>query len=140
MKFTKKDFLQQPNRTIEIDEVLAVEESEFLHQTQVKSIPRVHVRGTLQFDGSTTVFSDLEMDGDMIVLDSITAEDVEVAFDARSQSTYSFVPVDQAEANDVIVVKKETIDLNPEIVAAVVWEAPMSITRLSREQYPSGEG
>ena len=122
MKFTKTDFLHSEN--------------------QVKSIPEVHVTGTLQFDGNALVFSDLDMDGVMIVCDSITSEDIEVTFDTTSQSTYSFVRLDQLDEEDdeIIVVKHDSIDLNPEIFETVLLEAPISISRLPRDQYPKGDG
>lgn len=139
MKFTKKDFLNAKNGIIEIDEWIAVEENNLLHHTQVKSIPEVHVTGTLQFDHRSLVFSDLDLDGVMIVLDSITMEDLEVAFDTKSQETYSFDPIKEND-EDIIVVKKDTVDINPEIFQAIIYEAPMSITRLPRDQYPKGDG
>lgn len=139
MKFTKKDFLNTKNGIIEIDEWIAVEENDLLHHTQVKSIPEVHVTGTLQFDHRSLVFSDLDLDGVMIVLDSITMEDLEVAFDTKSQETYSFDPIKEND-EDIIVVKKDTVDINPEIFQAIIYEAPMSITRLPRDQYPKGDG
>lgn len=139
MKFTKKDFLNAKNGIIEIDEWIAVEENDLLHHTQVKSIPEVHVTGTLQFDHRSLVFSDLDLDGVMIVLDSITMEDLEVAFDTKSQETYSFDLIKEND-EDIIVVKKDTVDINPEIFQAIIYEAPMSITRLPRDQYPKGDG
>lgn len=139
VKFTKKDFLNAKNEIIEIDEWIAVEENDLLHHTQVKSIPEVHVTGTLQFDHRSLVFSDLDLDGVMIVLDSITMEDLEVAFDTKSQETYSFDPIKEND-EDIIVVKKDTVDINPEIFQAIIYEAPMSITRLPRDQYPKGDG
>ena len=139
MKFTKKDFLNAKNGIIEIDEWIAIEENDLLHHTQVKSIPEVHVTGTLQFDHRSLVFSDLDLDGVMIVLDSITMEDLEVAFDTKSQETYSFDPIKEND-EDIIVVKKDTVDINPEIFQAIIYEAPMSITRLPRDQYPKGDG
>ena len=139
MKFTKKDFLNAKNGIIEIDEWIAVEENDLLHHTQVKSIPEVHVTGALQFDHRSLVFSDLDLDGVMIVLDSITMEDLEVAFDTKSQETYSFDPIKEND-EDIIVVKKDTVDINPEIFQAIIYEAPMSITRLPRDQYPKGDG
>ena len=139
MKFTKKDFLNAKNGIIEIDEWIAVEENDLLHHTQVKSIPEVHVTGTLQFDHRSLVFSDLDLDGVMIVLDSITMEDLEVAFDTKSQETYSFDPIKEND-EDIVVVKKDTVDINPEIFQAIIYEAPMSITRLPRDQYPKGDG
>ncbi|HIW17563.1 uncharacterized protein HNQ43_000559 [Faecalicoccus acidiformans] len=139
MKFTKKDFQMAENGVISIDEWISVEDNDFLRHTQVKSIPEVHITGTLQFDQSSLVFSDLELDGVMIVPDSITLEDLEVIFDTTSQVTYSFDPVTQDD-DEIIVVKKDTIDLNPEILQAVIYEAPMHITRLPRDQYPKGDG
>lgn len=139
VKFTKKDFQIAENGVISIDEWISVEDNDFLRHTQVKSIPEVHITGTLQFDQSSLVFSDLELDGVMIVLDSITLEDLEVIFDTTSQVTYSFDPVTQDD-DEIIVVKKDTIDLNPEILQAVIYEAPMHITRLPRDQYPKGDG
>ena len=139
MKFTKKDFQIAENGVISIDERISVEDNDFLRHTQVKSIPEVHITGTLQFDQSSLVFSDLELDGVMIVPDSITLEDLEVIFDTTSQVTYSFDPVTQDD-DEIIVVKKDTIDLNPEILQAVIYEAPMHITRLPRDQYPKGDG
>lgn len=139
VKFTKKDFLNAKNGIIEIDEWIAVEENDLLHHTQVKSIPEVHVTGTLQFDHRSLVFSDLDLDGVMIVLDSITMEDLEVAFDTKSQETYSFDPIKEND-EDIIVVKKDRVDINPEIFQAIIYEAPMSITRLPRDQYPKGDG
>ena len=139
VKFTKKDFLNAKNGIIEIDEWIAVEENDLLHHTQVKSIPEVHVTGTLQFDHRSLVFSDLDLDGVMIVLDSITMEDLEVAFDTKSQETYSFDPIKEND-EDIIVVKKDTVDINPEIFQTIIYEAPMSITRLPRDQYPKGDG
>ncbi len=140
MKFTRIDFLNAENHVIDIDEWIAVEENDLLHHTSVKTIPEVHVTGTLDFDGKSLVSSDLELDGTMIVSDSITDEDIEVQFDTTSQQTYSFVPVEDAEDQEIIVVKKDTIDINPEIFQAILYEAPMSITRLPRDQYPKGDG
>ena len=81
VKFNRKDFLNAKNHIIEIDEWIAVEENDLLHHTSVKSIPDVHVTGTLEFDGMNFVSSDLSMDGTMVVLDSITNEDIDVPFD-----------------------------------------------------------
>ena len=141
MKFTKKEFLSAPLGKIAVDEWIAVEENDLLHHTQVKSIPKVHITGDLQYDGSTLVYSNLELEGVMIVLDSITLEDLEVEFDTESHETYSFVPIkEERRDEEVIVVKHDTIDINPEVFQAVLYEAPMSITRLPRDQYPKGNG
>ena len=55
VKFNRKDFLNAKNHIIEIDEWIAVEENDLLHHTSVKSIPDVHVTGTLEFDGMNFV-------------------------------------------------------------------------------------
>ena len=68
MKFNRKDFLNAKNHIIEIDEWIAVEENDLLYHTSVKSIPDVHVTGTLEFDGMNFVSSDLRLDGTMKIL------------------------------------------------------------------------
>lgn len=140
MRFTKRDLVCSEKGTIQIDEHLAFKRIERLHHTQVKSIPEVHVTGILQFDGNALVFSDLHLDGVMIVPDSITSEDLEVTFDTRSQTTYSFVRLDDETDDEIIVAKQDTIDLNPEIFQTILLEAPISITNLPRDQYPKGNG
>lgn len=139
MKFTKMDFLRAPAHTIAVDASLQVEEHDLLHHSQVKSIPEMHVSGTLQFDGSTLVYSDLEVEGVMIVSDSITSKDLEVEYDTEMLTTYSFEPVDE-DNEEIVTVQRETIDPLPELIQAVVYEAPMSISVLPRDQYPSGDG
>lgn len=92
---------------IQIDEWIGIEENDLLHHTQVKSIPKVHVTGDLQYDGSTLVYSNLELEGVMIVPDSITLEDLEVEFDTESHEIYSFSPIKEEEnEEDIIVVKR----------------------------------
>ncbi len=140
MKYTKKDFLNAKNGTIHIDEMIAIEENDLLHHTQVKSVPEVHITGTLQFDEHSLVVSDLDIDGTMIILDSITLDDIEIAFDTTSQTTYSFDHLNDDMDDEIIVVKKDTIDINPEIFQAILYEAPMSLTRCPRDKYPKGDG
>ncbi len=140
VKFTKKDFLNAKNGTIYIDELIAIEENDLLHHTQVKSVPEVRITGTLQFDEQSLVVSNLDIDGTMIVPDSITLDDIEVAFDTTSQTTYSFAPLSEDANDEIIVVKKDTIDINPEIFQAILYEAPMSITKCPRDKYPKGNG
>ena len=88
MKFNRKDFLNANNHIIEIDEWIAIEENDLLHHTSVKSVPDVHVTGTLEFDGMNFVSSDLSMDGTMVVLDSITNEDIDVHMGAGCWSSW----------------------------------------------------
>jgi uncharacterized protein len=140
VKFTKQDFLTSPHMTIEIDEHISIDSNELLAGTQILSVPQCHVTGTLSFDGDHLVTSNLELEGVLMVPDSITDQALDVEFSAPSQQTYSFVPLKDAEKEDIVVVKKETLDLNPEIFQTILYEAPMSLTRLPRDQYPKGDG
>lgn len=138
VKFTRNDFLAAQELTIPVDEWISVEENDLLRHSMVTSVPECHVTGTLTYDGRSLVHSDLEIEGTMMVQDSITGEDLDVDFETESSSVYSFEPLKEPD-EDITVVKKETIDLNPEIFQAIVYEAPMSITRLPRDQYPKGD-
>lgn len=140
MKFTKNDFLMAENLSIHVDEWLRLEEEERFGQSVVRSVPECHVEGDLHYDGKSRVTSDLHLEGCMIVPDSITDEDLELDFETDSEMVYSFDPLKSDDDQEIVVVKKDTIDLNPEIFQAIVFEAPMSITRLPRDQYPAGNG
>ena len=144
MKFTKKEFLSAPLGKIAVDEWIAVEENDLLHHTQVKSIPKVHITGDLQYDGSTLVYSNLELEGVMIVLDSITLEDLEVEFDTESHETYSFVPIkEERRDEEVIVVKHDTIDINRGVSGGAVRGAdehhPSSKRSISERKRMAGD-
>lgn len=141
MKYTRNDFLAASDHTVWIDEWISVENSEFLDQSAVRAVPECHITGTLHFNGEDRVTSDLNLKGVMTVLDSITNEDLDIDFETVSETVYSFDPVsDEEKDEEIVVVKKDTIDLNPEIFQAIIFDAPMSITTLSRDEYPEGKG
>lgn len=137
MKYRRSDFLASRDSAIEVDEILDGLDETLFAGTPVLSVSECDVRGTLHFDGKNRVVSSLEIDGIMLVPDSITGQSVESEFYADSETVYSFEPTDE---EDVVVVLQDTIDLTPEIIQAIAYEAPMSITRLKREDYPSGNG
>lgn len=169
VKYTKKDFLTASEPTIEVDAQLTDLPEDLFTGTPVVNVPECHISGTLHYDGKSRVISRLELSGVMTVPDSITGEDVDVDFDTESETEYSFDPIaeqgadakagsskyraedalydaDEAssvyeeDGEEVVIVKMNTIDLMDEIIQAIVYEAPMSITRLDREDFPQGEG
>lgn len=139
MKYSKTDFIRADHSTIEIDQALEESGEEFLLNSDVKAIDNCWIRGSLYFDGKQLVSSRLELTGDMIVLDSITNEDLKVGFDTVSERLYSFTD-SNAEDLDIYFAPQETIDLLPEIFDAITTEAPVGYSVLAREDYPSGEG
>lgn len=141
VKFRKSDFMAAPDDYLEVNTDLADLDGAQFVNTPVLAVPECHVEGTLQFDGRSRVVSNLHYSGFMIVEDSITGEDLEYDFEADSEKEYSFDPLeDTDDQEDILVVNNNTIDLNDEMIEAIVYEAPMSITRLAREDYPSGKG
>lgn len=158
MKYTKKDFLTASEPSIKVDAQLDDLPETLFAGTPVVRVPECDVTGTLHFDGKSRVISSLQIQGVMTVPDSITGEDVDVDFDTESETEYSFEPLQPnsgsrsahaGRSNDdeedfseeeVVVVKMNTIDLMDEIIQAIVYEAPMSITRLERDEFPQGSG
>lgn len=139
MKYTRNEFLIAESASIPVDLVIENLDEQHFAESPIRALPYCHVSGWLHFDGKSRVVSELALEGTMIVPDSITDEDVEVDFDTSSNTEYSFEPVGEDE-EEVVVLPLETLDLLDEIVQAVVFEAPMSITRLARDEYPSGNG
>lgn len=140
MKFRRSDFLAAPDASIPVDlDFSDPDESRFVN-TPVKALPECHIEGILHFDGKSRVVSHLQYTGIMVVEDSITGEDLDVEFETESEWEYSFDPIEPEEAEDIVRVYKDILDLSDEATEAIVYEAPMSITRLAREDYPKGEG
>lgn len=141
MKFRKSDFLAAPDAFLKVEFDYSDPKGVRFANTPVLAVPECHVEGILHFDGRSRVISDLHYQGIMTLADSITGEDVDIEFETESEKEYSFDPVDEEdEAEDVIRVFNDTIDLGDEAAEAIVYEAPMSITRLAREEYPQGKG
>ena len=141
MKYRRSDFLAAPDSSIPVSLDFSDPEGERFVNTPIIALPDCHIEGILHFDGKSRVVSNLHLEGVMVVEDSITGEDLELEFDTDSEKEYSFDPLETAdEAEEIVRVFKDTLDLGDEIVEAIVYEAPMSITRLAREEYPQGEG
>lgn len=141
MKFTKTDFLNAPHNTIELDLWLEENGEEYLHNTDVKFIESCHITGSLYYDGKDLVSSHLNLEGQMVILDSISNEDLTVDFETESEGLYSFArTVNEDDDMDIVFVQRETIDLLPEILDAISFEAPVGYSAISRENYPKGEG
>ncbi len=139
MKFKRNDFLATPDLTVDL-QFSDLEGTQFIN-TLVKSVPECHITGVLHFNGKSRVMSALQYEGVMVIEDSITGEDLEVEFDTTSEKEYSFDPIaEQSDEIEIIRVFKDTLDLTEEAIEAIVYEAPMSITRLARDAYPKGEG
>lgn len=144
VKYRRSDFLAADEASIPVDfDLTDLDETQFVN-TPVKALESCHIDGILHFDGRSRVISHLHYTGVMIVEDSITGEDLEYDFETESEKEYSFDPIDRddpdenSDDEDVIVVARDTIDLHDETIEAIVYEAPMSITRLAREDYPKG--
>ncbi len=140
MKFRRSDFLAAPESSIHVDLEFSDPTGERFVNTPVKALPECHIEGTLHFDGKSRVVSSLQYTGTMTVEDSITGEDLDVEFETESEKEYSFDPVEPEDDEEIIRVYRDTLDLSDEAQEAIVYEAPMSVTRLAREDYPQGEG
>lgn len=138
VKYRKSDFLTAASSSMDVDLDFSDPEGRLFANTLIQALPECHITGVLHFDGRNRVSSDLHCEGVMTVIDSITGDELDVDFEAESEKTYSFDGADTLE--EAVLVKNDTIDLTDEAVEAIVYEAPMSITRLAREDYPSGEG
>ena len=140
VKYTKSDFLAAPGDEIYVDFEFSDPEGSRFANTPIKALPECHIEGVLQFDGRSKVVSSLHYEGVMTVEDSITGEDLDLDFETDSEKEYSFDAVEDPENSEIIPLKRDTLDLDDEALEAIVFEAPMSITRLARDKYPQGEG
>ena len=138
MKWSKAEFLQAENGTIDLDDTISFEPAVFAKMHQIRGLQDVTVSGNIHYDtDSDRVFADLDISGVMIVPCSITLEDVEYDFHTKSLEVFSFEKTDDEDVHEV---KGDVVELLPVIFQLILMEVPLKIVKKGLKQYPKGDG
>lgn len=139
LKFSKQEIIQA-NNDISFDDTITFEKQDFAKMQGLKDLKPVNVAGNLHYDQQTDlVTAHFDIDGVMITPCAITNEDVEYPFETSGDVVYSFHKVDK-ENDDIIEVKKDTIELLPQIFQLIILEVPLKIVKPGLKEYPKGDG
>ena len=120
---------------IDIDELLTLD-SEIYKNTSIKELKPIKVVGKIFYNISDEIELDIDVDGVMILEDSVTLDPIEYPYSININEIVN-------EANDDIKEyyqnSKNTLDIMPILWQNIVLEVPISITR-EKDAEMSGEG
>ena len=123
------------NGKIDINELLTID-YELYKNTSIKELKPVKLTGKIFYNISDEIELDLDVEGIMILEDSITLDPIDYPFSININEIVS-------EANEDIKEyyqnSKNTLDIMPILWQNIVLEVPISITK-EKDAHLSGEG
>lgn len=123
------------NGRIDINELLTID-YELYKNTSIKELKPVKLTGKIFYNISDEIELDLDVEGIMILEDSITLDPIDYPFSININEIVS-------EANEDIKEyyqnSKNTLDIMPILWQNIVLEVPISITK-EKDAHLSGEG
>lgn len=138
LKWSKLELLQACNATIVFEDTIDFEPAIFSKMYQINGLQNVTVSGTIHYDErSDRVYADLDIYGVMIIPCSITLEDIEYDFHAKSLEVFTF---NKADDEDMHVVKGDVVEVLPVIFQLILMEVPLKAVKEGITQYPKGDG
>lgn len=123
------------NNKIEINELLTIDK-EIYKNTSIKKLLPVKVNGEIFYNVSDEVELDLDVEGTMILEDSITLDDIDYRY---SLHINEIISSENEEIKDYYQNSKNTLDIMPILWQNIVLEVPISITK-EKDAHLSGEG
>lgn len=123
------------NNKIEINELLTIDK-EIYKNTSIKKLLPVKVYGEIFYNVSDEVELDLDVEGTMILEDSITLDDIDYRY---SLHINEIISSENEEIKDYYQNSKNTLDIMPILWQNIVLEVPISITK-EKDAHLSGEG
>ena len=122
---------------MKFSEKLTFDASAFEGFDRINGLKDVYVDGTGFFENVNQRFHvELRIEGIMIVPCAVSLEDIDVPFEIETEEEFSFDPCDDEEVH---VIKKEILDLNPLISQLILSQVPLKVVKEGIE-YPKGDG
>lgn len=118
-----------------INESLTVD-SDLYKNTSVKQLKPVNVSGKIFYNISDEIELDLDVNGIMILEDSITLDPIEYPY---SFHINEIISSENEEIKEYYQNSKNTLDIMPILWQNIVLEVPISITK-EKDAHLSGEG
>lgn len=137
MKWSRADLIHIAEMPMKFSEKLNFDANAFESFDRINGLKDVYVDGTGYFENISQRFHvDLRIEGIMIVPCAVSCEDIDVPFEIETEEEFSFEPCDDEEVH---VIKKEILDLNPLIFQLILSQVPLKVVKEGIE-YPKGDG
>ena len=120
---------------IVIDESLTID-NELYKNTSIKELKPVKVSGKIFYNISDEIELDVDVEGTMILEDSITLDPIDYPY---SFHINEIISSENEEIKEYYQNSKNTLDIMPILWQNIVLEVPISITK-EKDAHLSGEG
>lgn len=132
--------LESLHGPVQFDEQIELGDDVFSKYPLIVGTQDIRVVGSGFFDSESEMFVvDFRVTGDMICPDAVTNEDILIPLDTESHELYAWEQAND-EDDSIRLVAGEVIDLLPAVIDAILLEVPISVTIVSDDDLPSGEG
>ena len=139
LKWNLQWILKQKDGCFDFDETLTFPSEMFHNLSQVNGLKDVHVvgRGCLDMKNHQ-LYVDFQVKGQMILPCAVSLEDVDYPFDIKSATVFAFYkPLDD---EDVIEVKRDTVDLTPVVFQEIMMDVAMRVVKDGATLKTEGNG
>lgn len=131
--------MKQKEGRFQFDETLSFPSEMFHNLSQINGLKDVNVVGQGHLDMKNhQLYVDFQVKGEMILPCAVSLEDVDYPFEIESTAIFAFYKPQDDE--DVIEVKKGTVDLTPVVFQEIMMDVPMRVVKDGATLKTEGNG
>ena len=131
--------MKQKDGRFSFDEMLTFPDEMFHNLSQINGLKDVNVTGLGRLDmKNRQLYVDFTIKGQMILPCAVSLENVDYPFTIDSSTVFAFYKPEEDE--DVIEVKRDTVDLTPIVFQEIMMDVPMRIVKEGATLKTKGNG
>lgn len=139
LKWNLQWIIKQKDGRFHFDETLNFPPEMFHNLSQINGLKDIHVEGEGRLDTRNhQLYVDFQIHGLMILPCAISLEDVDYPFEIESSAIFAFYKPQEDE--EVIEVKRNTVDLTPVVFQEIMMEVPMRVVKEGASLKTEGNG
>ncbi len=139
LKWNLQWIVKQKDGRFDFEETLYFPSEMFHNLSQINGLKDVNVTGRGCLDMKNRhLYVDFKVKGQMILPCAVSLEDVDYPFEIESSVTFAFYKPQDDE--DVIEVKRDTVDLTPVIFQEIMLDVPMRVVKDGATLKTEGNG
>ena len=139
LKWNLQWIVKQIDGRFSFDEKLTFPDEMFHNLSQINGLKDVHVVGQGRLDmKNRQLYVDFNVKGQMILPCAVSLEDVNYPFDIESTVIFAFYKPQEDE--ELIEVKRDTVDLTPVVFQEIMMEVPMRVVKEGATLKTKGNG
>ena len=139
LKWSLQWIVKQKDGRFSFDEGLTFPDEMFHNLSQINGLKDVNVKGLGRLDmKNRQLYVDFTIKGQMILPCAVSLENVDYPFTIDSSAIFAFYKPKEDE--DVIEVKRDTVDLTPAVFQEIMMDVPMRIVKEGATLKTKGNG